>query len=155
MPYELRTPDFDDAEGIAKVQVHAFSQDPHWTRKWPNMTPDEIALGTFNRLPRSFIRGRQTGRHQIAVDTATGEIVGYAKWSFLDVDNASELWPEAQVAEAPEAQKAVYEERWKLGVDGNGRQKGSVRLVSTRPLAAECGRITNGQRFLGIILSFS
>jgi GNAT superfamily N-acetyltransferase len=155
MPYEIRTPNASDAAGIAKVQVHAFYQDPHWACNWPNMTLEEIAQGTFNRLPFNFSRSRDTVRHQIVIDNTTGEIVGHAKWSFLNVNNAAELWAETQVAEVTEAEKKVYEERSKLGLDEKGGHKGAVRLVSTQPLADECDSIVNGQRFLGTVFLFT
>ncbi|KAH8655319.1 acyl-CoA N-acyltransferase [Xylariales sp. PMI_506] len=152
MPYDIRTPTPQDSAGIAKVQVNAFVQNPHWALTWGDMPLDEITLGTYNRMPRGLVNGRETNRNQVVVDTDSGEIVGHAKWDFLNVKNASELWLEAQVAEVPAEEKAIYEERWKLGVDENGRRKGFTELVSTRPLAAKCDSIVNGRPFMELEL---
>lgn len=70
-----------DAQALAANNIPAFWADPHWLLEWRHRTLDYHISQVALRYPRTLLRNRETARHQKAVDTATGEILGYARWS--------------------------------------------------------------------------
>ncbi len=108
----------------------AFSHDPHWRLLWsPLNSPlplPAIITSTAARLPRNLTTGRETKRHQKAVDVSTGQIVGYARWLLPESEKREKgfEWPEAQVAEPSVEEKEEFEKKYKNEVDERGRLKG-------------------------------
>ncbi|AEO70730.1 uncharacterized protein THITE_2122428 [Thermothielavioides terrestris NRRL 8126] len=97
-----------DGPALAATNIPAFWADPHWRLDWRHRTLEYHISQVALRYPRTLLRNRTTARHQKAVDTATGEILGYARWTipepYATVNTAgdhqgdgSPAWPEAQV----------------------------------------------------------
>jgi hypothetical protein len=70
-----------DGPILAATNIPAFWADPHWRLEWRHRTLDYHISQVALRYPRNLLRNRATARHQKAVDTATGKILGYARWS--------------------------------------------------------------------------
>ncbi|PTB66812.1 hypothetical protein BBK36DRAFT_1117632 [Trichoderma citrinoviride] len=79
--------------------MSAFWQDPNWVLTWRNTTLEKHIEATARRYPRRLISDRATSRHQKAVDTETGRLVGYARWilpkSYATTADGEPVWPEA------------------------------------------------------------
>lgn len=70
-----------DGPILAATNIPAFWADPHWRLEWRHRALDYHISQVALRYPRNLLRNRATARHQKAVDTATGKILGYARWS--------------------------------------------------------------------------
>lgn len=70
-----------DGPILAAKNIPAFWADPHWRLEWRHRSLDYHISQVALRYPRNLLRNRATTRHQKAVDTATGKILGYARWS--------------------------------------------------------------------------
>ncbi len=89
-----------DGPALARTNIPAFWADPHWRLEWRHRTLDYHISQVALRYPRNLLRNRATARHQKAVDTVTGEILGYARWSIPASPSAistAAAWPEALV----------------------------------------------------------
>ncbi len=94
-----------DGPALAATNIPAFWADPHWRLSWRHRTLDYHISQVALRYPRNLLRNRATARHQKAVDTVTGEILGYARWSIPasagnpseKEDNGGLTWPEALI----------------------------------------------------------
>jgi hypothetical protein len=148
MPYEVWPVTLADAPGVARANMSAFYGNAHWRLLWPNMSLDEIIDGNEKRLPRNLVRGRATKRHQMVVDTSTGEVVGYARW-ILPKDSAI-TWLEAQVPEPSPEEEERFEASWKSASEG-GRPQGVNRVMvdeMSGPLEAEEEAIIAGNSYI-------
>ncbi|KAE8155001.1 hypothetical protein BDV25DRAFT_170325 [Aspergillus avenaceus] len=90
--------------GTSRNNIAAFWEDPSWAILWPS-----------DRQPRSLLRNRECLRHQKAVDTNAGGVVGYARWvlpgSRSCNGDCSIVWAEAQVSPADAAWWSPRKER--------------------------------------------
>ncbi len=89
-----------DGPALARTNIPAFWADPHWRLEWRHRTLDYHISQVALRYPRNLLRNRATARHQKAVDTVTGEILGYARWSIPASSSTiptTTAWPEALV----------------------------------------------------------
>jgi hypothetical protein len=99
-----------DAEGIAKNNVLAFWQHTWWRILF--VAPQETVLEKVtSRIPRNLLHQRDVRRHQVVVDTNTGDIVGYARW-ILPAEYASE-WTEAQTTAVSDEDATRYQDEFK------------------------------------------
>ncbi|KAL4968076.1 GNAT family N-acetyltransferase [Aspergillus stella-maris] len=92
-----------DGPALAANNIPAFHDDPTtaWALLWSRETElDFLVERAAMRQPRNLLRDREIMRHQKAVDSRTGEIVGYARWvlpSSGKFPQGSIPWQEAQV----------------------------------------------------------
>jgi len=95
-----------DGPALAANNIPAFWADPHWRLEWRHRTLDYHVSQVALRYPRTLLRNRATARHQKAVDAATGDILGYARWSLPESHaimivesegNGTPAWPEAVI----------------------------------------------------------
>ncbi|RDW78385.1 hypothetical protein BP5796_06237 [Coleophoma crateriformis] len=151
-PYQVQPCDAAHAQGIANANMRAFNQDPHWRLVWPKtLTIEEIIDGNANRLPKQLSNSRETTRHEMAVDTETGEVVGYARWEFLHCPGSEALWKEAQTKEPTEEEAMEYEKSFKLHTDEEGRTKYVNREITSsygKILHNETQKVVGGRPFL-------
>ncbi|KAI5210059.1 acyl-CoA N-acyltransferase [Aureobasidium subglaciale] len=126
MPFSIQPIDVARAPDVAKAMIDARWADPHWKALFEDgFTSSQVTLETGQRLPWNLINGRATKRHQIAVDEATGDVVGYVRWilpSHLATPKDT-VWPEAQVAE-PTPDDRVKHERDFKNATNSGRVRG-------------------------------
>ena len=103
-----------DGPALAANNIPAFWADPHWRLEWRHRTLDYHVSQVALRYSHTLLRNRATARHQKAVDAATGEILGYARWSLPEshaimiVESEGDrtpAWPEAVVPEVLEEEE--------------------------------------------------
>ena len=98
MPFSIQPVQVDDAPGLANTADSAFAHDSHWALGWSKDTQlvERVSYST-QRYPWRLIRPESDNqRHQKVVDASTGEVVSYAKWELLNMDD-DDLWSEARV----------------------------------------------------------
>ncbi|KAI0144352.1 hypothetical protein GGR57DRAFT_332995 [Xylariaceae sp. FL1272] len=89
MQFELRDVDFEDGPAISHLHVSAFYDDIFNQTLFPGVSFDGLLANTISRWPQNYAdRGC---RFKKVVDTATGEIVSYSKWSFFNTPSSIEL----------------------------------------------------------------
>lgn len=177
MTYTLSSPSLTDPShpsSIGTLMVLSRWSDPHWRALFqPNTTSQSAIDATAARLPYNLVSRRGATRHQVAIESETGEVVGYARWvlpgslSSLsaglgengDVDGGGVVWPEAQTAEVDEATMNLFREKRKEGLDEHGRLLGlrhDLQEARSRPLEVmdEVIRKREGG-MLGMSLTFS
>ena len=89
MPLELQDVVFEDGPGIAEVHVAAFFNDPFQKSLFPGMPYDEQLAGTISRWPKMY--ADTSVHYKKVVDTESGEIVSYSKWTFASTDAGKDL----------------------------------------------------------------
>jgi hypothetical protein len=102
-----------DGADLAYNNVSAFWTDPTWSTIWPKCVLPSFAIEQVRkRTPRNLLLERDRRRHQKAVDPATGELVGYARWILPSSHAGDEWWPEAQVADVSAEEKKAFEKEF-------------------------------------------
>lgn len=120
-----------------------------WRLLWPNLTLEKIIEDTIKRFPRNLVKDRDNKRHQMVVETSTGEIVGYARWILPKDSNIK--WLEGQVAEPSPEEKERFEASFQsMCEDGRpiGLNKERLEVIDV-PLEAEEAVVKGDRRFLG------
>ncbi|KAI9146846.1 Heterokaryon incompatibility protein [Paramyrothecium foliicola] len=99
----------DDAAGVAKNNVLAF-----WEQTWWRIlfaaSQDTVLEKVVERAPHNLVAQREVRRHQVVVDTSTGDIVGYARW-IMPSSRATE-WTEAQTPAVSDADKKRLKDKF-------------------------------------------
>lgn len=76
----------------------AFWTDPAWVLMWRAKPLDYVIQQASLRGPKNLLLDRTNRRHQKAVDSESGAIVGYARWVLpTDTAGAEQCWSEARV----------------------------------------------------------
>lgn len=96
---------FEDAAGIAKNNMTAFYGETWWNMQW-DIPLEKIIYMTTKRYPHNLLRDRHVRRHQKVIDTATGEIVGYARW--ILPESFASSWLDAQPPDASDEDKIRF-----------------------------------------------
>ena len=89
MPFELQEVSFADGEQIAYVYISAFFDDPFMKTLYPGVPFEKQVAGAMSRWPTNY--GDISSHYKKVIDTVTGNIVGYSKWSFANTDALGEL----------------------------------------------------------------
>lgn len=103
-----------DAAALARNNIAAFWEDSSWNQLWPKEIQLQFLIEqSAMRQPRNLLRNRELLRHEKAVDSFTGEIIGYARWALptgtsTDADGRPE-WPEAQVPAVGKDEETRFE----------------------------------------------
>ena len=109
-PWRIEGCTVADGAALAHNNFPAFWTDPTWRVIWPMcVTPKFVITQGVLRGPRNLLRDRATLRHQKAVDPATGGVVGYARWILPPSLAGDAAWPEAQVPDVSDEEKAEIE----------------------------------------------
>ncbi|KAJ5129036.1 hypothetical protein N7448_002748 [Penicillium atrosanguineum] len=141
-----------DAPGLAATMMGARLTDPHWANMWEDPNSEDIISKAIHRVPWNLVTGRNTKRHQKAIDLATGSVVGYARWCLpSDLAKKSDVWLEAQVAEGTAAERAIYEKQYQVNTKNGqaiGLKGGEMRNYRSAPLEAVDARIMRDGPFL-------
>ena len=134
MEYTIRPVTASDAPALATVLMSAWHSDPHWAAGWNYATLEQMTTWSSERTPYQLISDRATKRHQLAISTETGEIVGYARWELPPSLASQDAWPEARVADVGEEEREEYKRRFE-GVDekeGMPSRKGNEEMFEFR-----------------------
>lgn len=134
-----------DGLALARNNMAAFWEDPTWILLWPsNITQEFLIEQSAKRQPRNLLRDREHTRHQKAVDSTTGAVVGYARWilpsSHSTAKDGGPEWEEAQVADVSDDERKRFEELaesawWKGRNDMNGLDDKNYAVMN--PILAE------------------
>jgi hypothetical protein len=89
MPLQFQEADFMDGKAIANVCISAFFDDPFQKSLYPRKPFDKQVAGVISRWPNNY--GDISAHYKIVVDTDTGEVVSYSKWSFAFTDAGATL----------------------------------------------------------------
>lgn len=110
-PYKITGVTVADGPTLAATNIPAFWACPHWRLEWRHRTLEYHVSQVALRYPRNLLRNREMARHQKAVNSTTGEILAYARWSIPASHctvNGEPVWPEAQVpAVSPEQEAEI------------------------------------------------
>jgi hypothetical protein len=70
-----------DTPGLARTLMSAWYEDPHWRALWLQTPVLEALIHMASEgMSWSLVNSESRKRYKKAVDTATGEIVGYVRW---------------------------------------------------------------------------
>lgn len=104
----------DDGASLAYNNMSAFFEDPTWVVAWPKGTKlDFLIEQSAKRQPRNLLRDRENTRHQKAIDPATGQVVGYARWILPNGKGGEKMWEEALVPDVSPVERERFEEEAK------------------------------------------
>jgi hypothetical protein len=104
-----------DAPGLARTNMAAFWEDPVWRHSWDDsITLDYLIKQQSDKIPVELLHRRDILRHIKAVNSATGELVGYVRIA-LPVEHAtsadgSPTWLELQVDDVNENERTRIQE---------------------------------------------
>ena len=101
----------EDVPSIATATMSAFWNDSYWRQMWTVPLSSLIILNA-QRLPHRLNTDRHKQRFENVVDTATGEVLGHARW--IVPDGMEDMWetargPAAKDDEEAEKFKKMYE----------------------------------------------
>lgn len=101
-----------DGAALSANNIPAFWADPHWVLTWRHRTLEYHILQVTRRFTRNLLNNRDTNRHQKAIDTGTGRLMGYARWhvpsEYATTPDGTPAWPEAVVpAISPEEEAEI------------------------------------------------
>ena len=88
-----------DGPAIGNVTVSAVWIDPTWAVIWPGKSREYVITQYSRRMPHTLLSDRPHRRHEKVIDTKTGIVVGYARWTLPKLDdlNMGSFWAEATV----------------------------------------------------------
>ena len=89
MPLQFQDADFNDGKAISKVYISAFFDDPFQKSLYPGMPFEKQIAGAISRWPNNY--GDISAHYKIVIDTDSGEVVSYSKWSFAFTDAGGAL----------------------------------------------------------------
>jgi hypothetical protein len=89
MSFRLQDADFKDGKAIANVSISAFFDDPFQKSLYPGMPFEKQVAGVMSRWPNNY--GDISAHYKIVVDTDSGEVVSYSKWTFAFTDAGGAL----------------------------------------------------------------
>ncbi|KAM3421834.1 hypothetical protein BST61_g2211 [Cercospora zeina] len=118
----------EDAPGLARTMMTAFYQDPLWVALWSEtMSLQGIISDCAARLPWNMVKTANSGkRFQKAIESSTGQIVGYARWNLPASKTSNDVWQEALPPAVGQVQRDAFEERFRC-VTEDGQIRGLNR----------------------------
>jgi GNAT superfamily N-acetyltransferase len=138
----------EDAVGLAKVHISAFWTDPTWVVIWKGKTLEYVTEQCARRMPHTLVLDATHRRHQKVIDTQTGAVVGYARWTLpeLDTEDVTSIWPTARVTPVTE-EKALEAEREFSAADCSFDH--SLDELD-KPIDEIMAKIMNERKYIGI-----
>ncbi|KAK1496930.1 acetyltransferase [Colletotrichum abscissum] len=142
-PYTVQPVTLADSPALARNNMSAFWTNPNWNLLWPKSTTlDFLVAEATKRMPNNLLRDPAALRHQKAVDSETGELVGYARWELPAGHRDAAAWAGSKIAEdavSPEERRAIQERSdaawWEPidmdGIDDCVPQK--MRILAEKP----------------------
>ncbi|KAJ5107835.1 hypothetical protein N7456_004510 [Penicillium angulare] len=94
--YQVKALDHNkDVVALSKNNMSAFWSQTWWRMLWIDKPLNIIIDNCILRMPQSLQTDRAVRRHEKVIDSATGGIVGYARWILPESHSGS--WIEAQI----------------------------------------------------------
>ena len=108
--YQVQSPcRVEDGKYIAQSKVAAFWDESWWRLSWTGRTKDYVLRGITDRSPKNLLTDREVRRHQKAVHSETGDIVGYARW--IMPESHKDSWLIAQTPDVNDEEREMYTKR--------------------------------------------
>ncbi|KAJ3079682.1 hypothetical protein HK100_010354 [Physocladia obscura] len=105
MTFTVSVCSVNDGNGLARTNMSAYWQDVNWRLMWEDKSLEYVTKQNAKRWPRNLtIDSRK--RHLKAVNSQTGQIVGYVR--FILPETLSDEWLEAKVPQPTEQEAADY-----------------------------------------------
>ncbi|KAI8256023.1 hypothetical protein K4K53_007589 [Colletotrichum sp. SAR 10_77] len=140
-PCQIRPCTLADGPSLARNNMSAFWTDPNWILLWPkHITLDFLIEQAAKRLPNNLLRDRDALRHEVAVDPATGALLGYARWELPAAKTSTSgpdgsgrpEWAAAQIPDVSAEERKALKERadgaWWEPIDMEGIDDESVKV---------------------------
>jgi hypothetical protein len=89
MPLELQDAKFSDGEAISYAFVCGFFDDAFNQSLFPGVSFEKLLSNAISRWPQNY--GDMSGHYKKVIDTDSGEVVSYSKWSFVNTTAGDEL----------------------------------------------------------------
>jgi hypothetical protein len=90
-----------DGAALADNNIPANYMNQHWILMWRHRTLEHHIAQVAKRMPRTLMDDRESKRHEKALDSQTGRLLGYARWhvppSHATNTDGTPAWPEAVV----------------------------------------------------------
>ncbi|KAB5513126.1 hypothetical protein GE09DRAFT_981423 [Coniochaeta sp. 2T2.1] len=148
-----------DGPSIGRNNVLAFWTDKTWVQVWRSggriRSRSYVADQAAKRGRGNLLLDRAHRRHLKAVDAATGEVVGYARWVLpqqgdgccvgQDDDPCHGLWREAQI---PDVDEGVREEAERESAGADWEVEGGVMDGIDEPIVRRLGELKAGRRYM-------
>ena len=110
-PFAVAPCTIEDGPALARNNMSAFWTDSTWVLIWRGKTLEYVIEQATRRTPHNLLDDPARRRHQKAIDTKTGALVGYLRWILPEkgpistaAGGPADMWLDAQVP-------AVNEER--------------------------------------------
>jgi hypothetical protein len=145
--FEIISCSIDDGPAIAKANISAFWRDPTWVVIWPGKTLEYVIAQYSRRMPYTLLLDRAHRRHQMVVDTETGVIVGYTRWTLPELDglDMETFWPMARVPGVTQNQEREAEAEYSAADYAFDRSLDEL----DRPLDDIMDRLTRQKKHVG------
>ena len=113
MAYTVEFVSYSDAPGLSQTMMRAMNRDPHYNLLLGSATTEELIANTGLRLPYNLSNNRGLLRHEKVVHTATGDVVGYARWELPETETHSfeSAWLDTQMPAPTEAQQKSFRDK--------------------------------------------
>lgn len=95
---------------MATNNMSAFWEQTWWRMLWVDKSLDQIIESSILRMPLNLLTDRAVRRHQKVIDTATNEVVGYARW--ILPESCADCWLEARVPDVSDKDRLLFRERF-------------------------------------------
>jgi GNAT superfamily N-acetyltransferase len=142
-----------DGPAIGRNNVNAFWTDKTWIQIWRGRTCEFVAEQAAKRGARNLLLDRAHRRHLKAVDSSTGDVVGYARWVLPhddspggDDDPCNALWTGAQL---PDVSREVREEADREGAAAVWEFTNSTMDDLDAPITAMKEYLVKKKRYIG------
>lgn len=143
-PFQILACNLADGPALARNNIAAFWTDSTWVLMWPGKTCEYVTSQAALRIAHNLFSNREKWRHLKAVDTATGNLVGYVRWVLPEDDGEGKVWPSAlgPAWSAEEMEKARRESQsadWEFDHGLDGLDDGiKERLMEGKRYLREC-----------------
>ncbi|CAF3540079.1 unnamed protein product [Fusarium graminearum] len=108
--YQVQSPcRVEDGQYIAQSKVAAFWDEAWWRLSWTGRAKEYMIRGITDRSPKNLLTDRDVRRHQKAVHSETGDIVGYARW--IMPESHKDSWLTAQTPDVSAEQQEIFAKR--------------------------------------------
>ncbi|KAK5120534.1 hypothetical protein LTR85_006190 [Meristemomyces frigidus] len=111
-PFTIEPCTAEDGPNVARNNMIAFWTDPAWVLMWKGRTLDYVIQQASLRGPKNLLTDRARRRHQKAVDSKSGAIIGYARWVLPNAACPEHYWSAARVPEVTEEQQNDAETKY-------------------------------------------
>jgi len=145
--FTIKSCTFNDGPAIANAFISSFWTDESWRIIWAGKSREYVVSQAARRMPKILLRDSTHERHQKVVDTETGVVVAYSRWTFPELEDikVEDLWPAARVpGVTPEQEKEAEAEYSAADYTWDNALDGLDQIVGEKK-----DRLMEGKKYLG------